>query len=380
MKIVLKNSLKNPEKLLLDVKTGLQLAGRPVGVVQGLVVISEEEKKVLINLARKIWQQLIKVSPNFIGLIRFDLVPSFSFPEVEVSSWKDMAAFDLGDLKITGVYEVNAHSPECAAAVSALHKVLPHLREYQPKVCDLLVQAIKKTFGNEKIIFVRGEGPVKKAWGDVFFENLRKAGLNIISMKPEEVVSTSPPLLWRWGDVCFGQGHSEYHRGFENWLRSYSYKGTVFNTIPISGDPSDKSLLLGDTLVELVGRGRLLRQETLEWGIREQENLVCKPLRGSSGNGIKFGRKEKSATWVKILQESLVTGGYGLFEARWLPKVILPGVGEFALDVNPAFWVNGSSLQYLYTVVRIDHWWRYWQRGTINVAQGAGFAGSVIED
>jgi hypothetical protein len=44
------------------------------------------------------------------------------------------------------------------------------------------------------------------------------------------------------------------------------------------------------------------------------------------------------------------------------------------MDFNAAFWAEWGSLRYLYSIVRLDYWGRYWTRGVINVAKGAGLA------
>lgn len=370
----------------LDSNTPFKLEGRSIGVIRGLIVINQKERDLLIEVAQKIWRYLIRINPSFIGHIRFDFVPEFSSPFPKESSWRDMKAIELGQLKIKGFYEVNAHSPECSAALSALHRAVPDFARYQPKASFILAKAIRKTFGDRKIAFVQGQGQVKKSWGRFFFEDLQKAGLNLVFVEPEQRVSlSSSPIIWRWGDVRPRTNFSEYPQDFQQWL--YSYKGVVFNTIPIKQDLSDKSLLIdcfndGQRMIgELFGKNRFLnKEEDLNWGIKNQKNLVCKPLKGSSGNGITFGRKEKRGDWEKILRDNLARGGYGLYEARWLPKIVISSYGEFTLDINPAFWAEGSSLRYLYTVVRIDSWKRYWERGVINVSQGGGFAGTLIEE
>jgi len=360
--------------------SSLFLKGKPVGTVNGLVVVTKDEQDEIVRAAEVVWQELSKNSHFFQGLVRFDFIPEFSLPKAEEVSWQGYEAYDLGSFKIKGIYEVNAHSPECGAAISAFHDSWPDIAKMQPSVADRIGRVIKGVFGKEKIAFCSGSGPVKDDWGESFKKNLILNGVNLISMTPEEVAKIRPEIIWRWGDAR-EEGPSEYPEWFIKWLKKYD-KGTVFNTIPFEGDFSDKRHLIPSEeksleFNSLVGENIFL---DFNYNVENQENWVLKPFRGSSGNGIVFGRMKDSVDWQVALKESSGCGNYGLYQARWLPKVIFPDSSEMVFDISPAFWVEGKSLEYLYTLVRADEWENYWRRGLINIAQGAGIAGAAIEE
>jgi hypothetical protein len=67
-------------KTLLDMKTGFNLKGRPVGVARASITISREEREHLECVCNMIWRQIVGVSgvTDFLGHVRFDLVPAFS--------------------------------------------------------------------------------------------------------------------------------------------------------------------------------------------------------------------------------------------------------------------------------------------------------------
>lgn len=362
--------------LIFD-KSRLFLGSQPVGVAFVKISINQEEVDILITTAQRIWRKLLEITgiKNFLGLVRFDLVPAFNENYFYIDTDGEI---DLSNIMVKGVYEVNTHSPECAAAVSALHHFYPELAKLQPSASSLLAAALRKKFGREKIIFVRGDGLVKREWGDIFYRDLVNNGINLLEMTPEQVVKEKPEIIWRWGDCRFN-GYSEFPTWFIYWL-AFEYKGIVFNTMPTPDvDISDKRYLLpnhDDNDVEwnrLVGENKLLTSDNVDWALKYRENLVAKPLLGSSGRGIFIGRISKE--WEKVIMENL-NNNYGLFEARWLPRIEI-GRQSFAMDVNPAFFADGESLEYLYTVVRIDIWERYWHTGIINVSQGGGFAGAI---
>jgi hypothetical protein len=262
-----------------------------------------------------------------------------------------------------------------------MKNAVPEMEQFCSPASRILAEQIRRVFGNQKILFVQGSGPVKDSWGKIFFNDLTKNGVNLKSINFNEAMKTNSHLVWRWGDARLDNGPSEYPLGFQEWLLTRS--GLVFNTMPASQDISDKRYLMpqkgNSSWNRLVGQNRLLQPRNFPWAIHHRQSLVLKPTKGSSGNNISFGKRENLVSWVACLQKALLQGNYALYEARWLPRVELPGLGEFALDLNPAFWVNGSELTYLYTVVRIDYWKSYDQRGTINVAQGGGYGGAIIE-
>lgn len=368
------------------------LYGRRVGAFRGQFLIESDEMTTIQEVCNFIWNKLPGCK-SFVGHVRFDLVPGFPVDSpvlVSESMW------DLGPLRIVGIYEVNAHSPECVCACSALRRSFPEITFRQPHPEHRLSRAIKNKFGEEKIIFIRGDGLVKQAWGQYFIDDLIACGLNLEVTRPDEFL-THPDLspssvIWRWGDARLlpdKTGGDEFPLWFQKYL--LDFPGAVFNTMPrpSNGDLQDISYKgylkpnreYPEDWNRLVGDNRILRNDDdLEWAISKQQNLIAKPLRGSSGRGVILGRKVTPEEWERFLLSSLVPNTeIGLFEARWLPRIKLNDL-EITFDINPAFWADGSSLTYLYTVIRVDMWEKYWERGVINVTQGAGFAGCAIEE
>jgi hypothetical protein len=357
----------------------LPLGEKKLGIFMGSFSLSAQDRETLTKTATLIWQKVIKKTRmnNFIGHIRFDFIPGFNREIIEIEN----GVFELGPLQIVGIYEINVHSPECLAAVTVFREITKR-NEFNPTV--LLAREIKRIFNNEKIVFVVGRGLVKRAWKEIYLRELRQY-LEIIPMEEEEVMMTSKPsIIWRWGDARI-EGPSEYSSRFQEWLREYP--GIVFNTLPQQKeqDLGNKMLLLPENgereWNRLVGENRWLNsEEVLEWGIENQSQLVLKPLLGSSGKDITFGKNISQKEWTELLKKVYSSSCYGLYEARWLPKISINSYEDFTFDVNSAFWAEGEKLVYLYTVVRVDSWERYWQRGTINVTQGAGFAGCCLEE
>jgi hypothetical protein len=369
-------------KLIVELKDqslfefSFPIGDKKLGVFRGAFYLSSEDRKVLIDTANLVWERITEKSGinNFLGHIRFDFVPRFEGDILKLGK----NGFDLGSLRVVGIYEINVHSPECTAAVTMFRKLVD---KKQPDAVSILTNEIRNTFGKERIVFVPGNGIVKRSWGDIFFGELKKY-LKIVRMQEEEVMRHKPYIIWRWGDARI-TGPSEYSYPFIIWL--IKHEGVVFNTVPQKKeeDLGNKIFLMSDNKDErwdgLVGRNRSLDSpEVLEWAVINRKNLVLKPLLGSSGRNVIFGKDISPKRWEKILR-SYYSSDYGLYEARWLPKIKLPGFESFTFDVNCAFWASGRNIKYLYTVIRVDSWNRYWQRGTINLAQGAGFAGACYE-
>jgi hypothetical protein len=201
--------------------------------------------------------------------------------------------------------------------------------------------------------------------------------LEVIPMENEKIKEVKPSPLYRWGDVRFGE-FSEFSPDFQKWLlEAQNNSVLVFNTIPTepNQDVGSKRFVFNsktDYLLDSENDISFLQN-------LNKDNYVLKPLRGHGGEGIVFGRKIKENEWVKRLKEAVAKGGYGLSKAQWLPKVKIKD-NFYAFDLNPAFWVQNGEIEYLYTIARIENYESYWQRGMINVAQGAGFAGTIQEN
>ncbi len=374
----------------------LRLGKKKVGTINGILVIKREEIETLVEVCQFIWKRLLEKAQlqKFVGLVRFDLIPNFSLSQIEITQWRRKEAFDLGSLEIGGVYEVNAHSPECAAGVSCLHWKYPLLGQYQPNVAQRISKAIMRTFGAEEILFFPGEGLVKKAWRRVFLKDLHGSGLRLREVSWQTLrntikITSNSPIIWRWGDARLG-GPSEYPQEVIDFL--LNYPGEIFNSLP-QVDIANKKFLVPDGSPRwdrLVGENIILSGSMsmassvvsvvlVSKIIEQKDKYLLKPLSGSSGSGILFGRMLSHREWEKKVLKIAFGGGYQLCKARWLPCIETP-LGNFVLDINPAFWVHNENMQYLYTVARVDQWENYWKRGVINVTQGAGYAGALVED
>ncbi|MBD3207952.1 MAG: hypothetical protein GF370_00675 [Candidatus Nealsonbacteria bacterium] len=380
----MKICLLDKEKFL---ESRLELGEFKVGTVNALFLFEKKERERTIEICQYLWSVLMenwreKRKSHYKGLIRFDLVPRFN-RNSKVYIRGEEVVIDLGEVNIEGFYEVNAASPECATGVSATHKARTDLAKYQPCATKRLVRAIVETFGDRKIVLIKGEGFLKNHWGKFFFEDLRKY-LEVEILLPEEFMDNPDPgaLIYLYGDYR-REGPTEFSKEFMEFIDNHP-RDRIFNTLPNSGGCiSNKKLLLPRGLNpwdEIVGKNKILERKNIDFALKNKDHLVLKPFLGTSGENIHMGRLMTVESWKEILEGGCESGGYGLFEARWLPKIILPSLGEFAIDINLSFWARGDKLNYLYTIARIDDWEKYWQRGVINVAQGGGFVGTLIDN
>ncbi|MDD2913464.1 MAG: hypothetical protein WCR84_02390 [Candidatus Paceibacterota bacterium] len=340
----------------------LDLGGKKINVYDGEVRISKKEIEKIVAFCKPLWEEIVKKTENFNfkGIIRFDLVPSFS------SFVKNNGFVDFGEISFCGIYEINAHSPECCSALCAMNKkgimVIP--------IWERIAKEIKMHFG-KRILFIKGESLLKREWGDDFIDLLKKEGLELEVLRhPYNCLENANNLpIWRWGDVRFSETEDEFPIEVQNWiLRQQKEKVPVFNTVSFlpEKDAGRKDILSSD-----------LFAGPLSDFNGEKEDFVIKPLRGSSGKGIVFGRLADDQVWQKAIN-GVREGKNGLYKGMWLPRLPLNGK-EAALDFNVAFWANGPDLSYLYSIIRMDDWDSYWKRGVINVCQGGGVA-SVLEE
>jgi len=348
------------------------LSGNPVGYVNGFVHISEEEKRKLIKEAKRIWEKARKgfSQEKFIGHVRFDMIPDVehSFPKKKTDNGS--ISYDLGNLEVKGCYEINAQDPECAAADAALKKAV---KNGTPLAAKRLAEMMGYFFGKKEIAFVQGNGAVKNCWGSYFFDALRKEGLKTVPMSPKEVVSKKPEVIWRWGIIQWKQD-DDLPWDFGKWLlRAQNNSTTVVNHLF-----SPQETAVDDKRLVMEKEDATLSQENAASVIKNKENYVLKPLRGGSGRGIYFGKNLTQQEWERAVRFAISNGNYGAFKAKWLPKIRL-GKENVTLDANPAFLFDGKELHYLYTIIRLDKWENYQQRGAINVARGGGFAGTAAE-
>jgi len=368
-----------------------KVANVPIGIFNALLVISPKEEKYIIRTVKKLWQEL-NAPRDFVGHIRADLVPRFTYREPKRTFWKGWPAYNLGKVSIKGIYEFNVRSPECVAVGGLLQQLMKTMKVLQPGCYDALARHIQKTFGDKKIYIVPGNSILKNGFGATMISALKREGVDIQTLSPKEAVSIidsgiNSSVIWTWADwgKFLPRELLEYPEWFCKFLDKNKKELRMFNTVPVES-LSDKGLLMPkgkEGWDQLVGENFLLNsEENLLRAVKEKDKLVSKPREGSEGFFIRFGCKESPAEWKKLLEQQLKDGGYALFEKRWLPKIEINNTAEpITMDLNPSFWLDGKgNMDYLYTIVRADSWKTYFQRGKINVAQGGGVAGNLIVD
>jgi len=346
---------------------GMKLGDKSISTVNGLLYMEREEKEMVINYSRKVYREVLRKTGfrDFKGHVRVDLVPKVTdfHRTKEGYSWK---------LGIDGIYEINANAPECGAATAALHQNRPELALYQPDPAERMVRVLNGHVGEKTVAFVIGEGVVKKEWGRFFMGSLYERGLKIKEILPQEMGEHD--VVWRFGDVR-NEGYTEFPPSFREELIKKQKESFVLNSVPRSSreDIGNKAYLLGS------GERPLETEEDILWALGK-EDLVAKPYEGASGNGIVFQRNCSRKEWEDALR-GYVGKGYGLYRARWLPKLEIDEIKQgVAMDISPSFMANGDRLDYLYTIARVENYESYINRGTINVAQGAGFVGTLIDN
>lgn len=347
------------------------LGDMTIGAFLGAFYWEGRELEELKRICQKIWEEVYVRAgfPEFMGLIRFDLVPNFIKPNGS-----------LGEMRVSGIYEINVHSPEELAGISALEHFTGIYSLNDPSV--IFANKLKKVFGKEKIVFVCGNNLLKREWGGIFFDKLRSLGVNIERMSPEEVMRNPPKILFRYGDVR-DIGPNHFDLTFSKWLMSQRKSRLIFNTIPNGVDLGDKSFLLSSDdqeLSKIFGENRrLLSNDDISWSIDQgHHEFLVKPNKGASGDGIYFGENYEPSEWRRILQRMLSHERYSIWQTRWLPEIFV-GESSLAIDTNPVFWANNGNIEYLYTIVRADSYESYRSRGEINVAKGAGLALHTIQ-
>lgn len=306
----------DPSRLTVDIP---KVSGLNLKAFNGSMVIRGQELKHIKETARYIWRSILNKTglDSFRGLIRFDLAPQFN-GEKKLIRWQNLPVFDIGELSIAGIYEINTHSPECMAAIAALHYASPIHSWHQPNIGERLAQIIEKRVGQD-IIFIPGDNPIKQAWGQYLIISLKAAGLNVVQGKMEDLLQQEKISLpiWRWGDARLGKGPSEYPLSFQHWLLK---QPLVFNSLPKTQDPGDKSLLADKGTGywnNLVGENFILSPQTAQQALKRQKDLVLKPLKGSSGNGLIFGPLVSAQEWKQAIEKKPSTSKLFMVPLRY---------------------------------------------------------------
>jgi len=364
---------------MIDKNSGVMLKGKKVGVSSWHINIGREELDTIIKRSEGTWKTLWHLSGynDFKGVIRFDFVPEFTdTPTVEDN------VLDTGPLSIRGLYEVNAESPECGAAISLMNIFTGQDRSGAIKK---LVSEIKRSFGNERIVFVPGDSGsetsvVKMEWHGHFVQRLKECDLDIELRSTEEILCSRDRyrnrIIWRWGDINEDMRFCHYTPHFIEWLRNHT--GPVFNTLA----PEDKIGISDKSLLLSIGNNRVLSpsDEDVSWAMQNKDALVLKRFRGASGKDVFFGKRKGYDQWEALLKEKQRLGNFGLFEAMWLPKIRIPkNHGPYAFDINAAFWAENDTLRLLYLIIRMEEWETYEEKLTINVSAGSCMGEVMIE-
>lgn len=349
------------------------LEGTPVGVFTGPMSYEGDERDRMIGIVNRLWDGIGARKAEVTGLVRADLVATFD---------GEPSGNSIGDLRVSGAYELNGAAPECAAACAALRAGFPRLQNVCVDAPAILAEAIRDTYNGARIDMVFGKNPVRDAWGGIFLDDLKRSGLNIGRVSPEEAMRgrNEGDVLWRWGDLRINGGESHYLPYFGHWL-TYHHVGEVFNTVFKPGeDPFEKDRLIG--VDPDLADGRLLTGDAdLEWStelvegsggkVSRHSSLVLKPNQGASGNDVFFGEDFSLGQWRKIVSDR-IGKGFAFWRLNWLPKITVNGIDELAIDLSPAFWAEGGALRYLYTISRVATWREYRYRKLINVAKRGG--------
>jgi len=345
---------------------GIKLGDKNISTVDGLLYMERDEKEAIIDYSRKVYREVLEKTGfrDFKGHVRVDLVPKVT----DFRRTKEGYSWKLG---IGGIYEINANAPECGAATAALHHNRPELALYQPDPAERMVEVLNGHVGEKTVAFVIGKGVVKREWGRFFMGSLYEKGLKIKEISPREMGKHD--VVWRFGDVR-SEGYTEFPPSFREELIRKQEDSFVLNSVPRSSeeDIGNKAYLLGS------GERSLETEEDILWALGKKD-LVAKPYNGASGKGIVFQRNCSKKEWEEKLR-SFVGKGYGLYRAKWLPKLEIDEIEQgVAMDISPSFMANGERLDYLYTIARVENYESYINRGTINVAQGAGFVGTLVD-
>lgn len=364
-----------PDKLFIDDRIFLE--DKSVAVLNGSLEFFQKEIDAIIAFSKFIVENAHEKAgrPDFTGVVRPDLIHEIS---------------DDGEVEPVGVYEINGGSPECNLVAALLDKCIPGYNNFDP--VSVLVEKIRETFGDsEEIAFVIGTSncKVKRVWGDIFIKKLRDLSLNIVVKTEEEVMRERPEYVWRYGDAR-RNGVTHYSPEFTRWLLDERTRErcVIFNT-PLEADRdfSNKIFLLesdNPDIAKFLGKNRkLLDGSDIRWSLENDRfrRLVMKPNQGASGDNITFGRNIiNGCEWERIANRNMKNHQpYSLWEARFLPKMRAGNSHDVhvALDLNPTFWFHEGVLHPLYMICRIDYYEEYINRGTINVAQGAGVANFI---
>ncbi len=360
------------KKDLFAEKESFCVGDKNIRALQGYFKMSEKELKRTVETAENLWDMIFRISnldESFRAHIRFDFIPQFlGVPQ------KTENGYYLGNLVIKDTYEINTHSPECMSCDALFEESFPEIARHTPSATRQLAKGLKKIYGKEKISMVKGSAVTRDTWINPLKKILKEEGVDVELISPEKAKEKQPSLLWRWGNIDFSGEYGEFESGFQEWLFEAQKEISVFNTVlKKEDDPASKGFLKKSDEIILRTDDDLKKALSLE-----KDDCVLKPLLGTSGKGIVFGEKVSKSDFDKAVEEAYKKRGYGVFRKNLLPKINLNGSDFcFTMDFLPSFFVVGSKLEYLYTVVRMEPWESYRKNLLINVLQGGGYGGTV---
>lgn len=354
-------------------KEGFVVGGKKIKALSGYLTLTEKEKEKINETSAGIWNKLMTVSgakEDFKGIVRFDFAPCFSGKAKKTSF-----GYDLGEVGLKALYEVNAHSTEDFACDALHYLCFPEISSFTPFATRRVAREVVRQVGR-KIFMVKGDGVAKDSWIEPLLKELSATELSVEVVSPREVMKNNLSPLWRWGDVDLEGEFREFDDHFQKWLLEKQEKREVevFNTLP---ENRKKDVANKGHLAEK-GEEVLYTKDALERALLlDKDRHLVKPLRGASGNGIVFGDELPLFRWKKFLSECFAKQNYGVFKKKLLPRVSLEKE-DVVLDILPVFFAQGRVLHPLYCVARIAPWESYLSEGrTINVVKGGGYAGTV---
>lgn len=398
---ILRNS-KYPLSLF-EYNTGFALDGSKVGVFRGWVKLWEEEVNLIKKTIQISYEGRKKNEENFFerlepysGISRDDLVVDYSIEKIKIRNHE----IDI-TLKINGFWqhETNADGPGCLPAdaslkygASANHPLVEKLKKIQPDASCRFAYWLEKFYGTDKrYYFIPGQSPVPQEWGPALCKALKSHGVNIKLLKPERFLIEKIPkesIIIRYGDTRQGPSSPgmTYPKKVVDLLYKYHQQGTtVLNTLPNFSSPGHKGLLIPipgkRNFNSLLGENFVLNPEyDLERILGNKANFVLKPGEGGSGKRINFLFQMKEKEKRRCLEQALETGEYVLQEFIPHSPIKIPALKlEFVFDLCPSYFVHKNKVNLAYVISRITNLNHYQKTWKINVSQGGGFAGTVID-
>jgi hypothetical protein len=359
----------------------LSKCGRQWDVLNGTLVISHHELSGILNKINQIWQCIpTQYRHNLTGIIRFDCIPKFD-GTTKYITWHDLQGINLGEISLAGVYEINAHAPECISGILRHRNYLaPELAQYHTPY-QFIAPLIQAYFYGNNICLLPG-----KKRGEVGIERMcqefKKYQMDVTVIDEQTLFRDAPPNLWRYGDLKHTD-ESEYSKEVWQFLH-HEYPHTYFNYFKKNGcDLSHKQLLtnkFNTTWTDFAGQNHHVTANTSAYLKQHKIDYVIKSFTGTRGDDVFIGKDLMLTEWENKIDNIVESNlGFGAFESRFLPKISLPDSSEFAFDINPCFWAENGKLSFLYANSRFHKYSHYKKNHVMNISQGAKLGGMVLD-